>query len=156
MERDPKGHLKIHFRASNSTRYSSYGRVVSVFNGKYIGGPTKRFPAILAIFSNFGIFFLKGNPGASKNPSGTSQIAVVPEIWPPEVSISLGKKNRDFLKFRFSDPLKAQNSPQRGPSTPGHLIGHLLCSGFTSGLRPLPTWYVPRVDDHPAPCQLAC
>ncbi len=27
--------------------------------------------------------------GASKNPSGTSQIAVVLEIWPPEVLISL-------------------------------------------------------------------
>ena len=39
-------------------------------------------------FSNFDLF-LKGDPGASKTPSGISQLAVVPEIWPPEVSISL-------------------------------------------------------------------
>ncbi len=49
-------------------------------------------------------------------------------------------KNRDFLKFRFSDSLKAQNRPQRGP-LPFHLIGPFLSSGFTSGLRPLPTCF---------------
>ena len=49
-----KGHPKIHFGASNSTRYSSYGRVkFQFFNGKYMGGPTKkktRFSAIFGIF----------------------------------------------------------------------------------------------------------
>ena len=40
---------------------------------------------------------------------------------------------------RFSDPLKAQNSPQKSPCNPGHLIRPFLSSGFTSGLRPLPT-----------------
>ena len=39
----PKGHPKTQFGASNSMRYSSYGRVkFQFFNGKYMVGPTKK------------------------------------------------------------------------------------------------------------------
>ena len=84
----------------------------------------------------------RGIQGASKNPSGTSQTAVVLEIWPTEISISLANMREGQTKIEifsilgFQTPLKAQNSPQRGP-LPGHLIGPFLSSGFTSGLRPL-------------------
>ena len=84
-----KGHPKTHLGASNSTRYSRYGLVKFQFSTERRTDQKSRFPAIFWHFSNFDVF-LKGNPGqASKNPSGTSQIAMVPEIWPPEVSISL-------------------------------------------------------------------
>ena len=54
-------------------------------------------------FSNFNVF-LKGETRSSKNPSGTSQIAVVPKKWPPEVSISLENMRESLTKIAiFSD-----------------------------------------------------
>ena len=64
--------------------------------------------------------FWKREPRGIQTPSGTSQIAVVLEIWLPEVLISLENmregrtKNRDFLKFRFSDPFESPKWPTKG------------------------------------------
>ena len=122
-------------------------RQVSVFNGKYMEEPTKKreFPQFLALFQFWCIF--EGKPRGIQKPKrdlpkscGTWYMAAWSFNFIGKNEEGLNK-NRDFLNFRFSDPLKAQNSPQRGPSTPGHLIGPFLSSGFTSGLRPLPTCY---------------
>ena len=86
-----KGHPKTHLGASNSMGYSSYGRVKFHFLMKSVHGRADqkmRFPAIFGTFPIL-MYFWRGNSGASKNPSGTSQTAVVHEIWPPEVSFSL-------------------------------------------------------------------
>ena len=122
MKRDPKSHLG----ASNSTRYSSYGRVVSVFNGKYMGPTKKKKKAISRDFLHFFNFdvILKGEPrGIQKlkrdlpNSCGTRDMAA-------ESFNFIGKhergliKNCDFLNLRFSDLLKDQNSPQEGPKVP--------------------------------------
>ena len=74
-----------------------------------MGGPTKKNAISRDFwhFSNFDVF-LKGEQRGIQNLSGTSQLAVVPEIWPLEVSISLENmrdiqtKKCDFLNYWFS------------------------------------------------------
>ena len=121
---------------------------VSVFNGKSMRGSTKNrdFPRFLALFQFWCIF----EGGTQRHPKTHGDLPTRCGTWDMAAwSFNfIGKheggpnKNRNFLNFRFSDPLKAQNSPQRGPCTHGHLIGPFLSSGFTSGLRPLPTCYL--------------
>ena len=95
-------------------------------------------------FSNFDVF-VKGKLRGIQKPKRDLPTSCSTQDMAAGSFNFIGKheggpnKNRDFLKFRFSDPLKAQNSPQRGPTTPDHLIGPFLSSGFTSGFRPLPT-----------------
>ena len=156
MERDSRGIQK-----STSELLTPRGtRVMAASSFSFqwkIQGRTdqkKRFPAIFGTFPIL-MYFWRGNPGASKNPRGTSF-----ELWSFGTRDMAARsfnfhwktwgepsKNCDFLKFRFSDPLKAQNRPQRGPLL-GHLIGPFLSSGFTSGLGPLPTCYNTACDFH--------
>ena len=90
------------------------------FNGKPEGRPTKKtqFPAIFGTFPIL-MYFWRGNPGASKNPGGTSQTAVVLEIWPPEVSISLENMREDRKPAIFStlgfQTLESQKKPTKRP-----------------------------------------
>ena len=73
------------------------------FNGKPKERPTKNcdFPRFLALFQIL-MYFWRGNLGASKNPSGTSQLTVVLEIRPPEVPFSLENIMKDRSKLWFS------------------------------------------------------
>ena len=71
-------------------------------------------------FSNFDVF-LKGEPRGIQKPKrnlpnscGTWDMAAGSFNFIGKHEGGLNK-NRDFLKFRFSDPFKAQNNPQRGP-----------------------------------------
>ena len=85
------------------------------FNGKPKGRPTKNCnPAIFGTFP-ISMYFWRGNPGASKTPSGTSKKAVVPEICPPEVSLENIREGRTRITIRVSNPLRAQNSQQMVP-----------------------------------------
>ena len=96
-------------------------------------------------FSNFDVF-LKGEPRGIQKPKRDLPNSCATREMAAGSFNFIGKhegepnKNRNFLKFRFSESLKAQNGSQRGP-LPGHLIGPFLSEGFTSGLRPLPTCY---------------
>ena len=86
-----KGHPKMHFRASNSTRYSSYGCIKFHFQWKVHGRADQKNNTIFRNFWHFSNFdvSLKGEPRGMQKSKRTSQTAVVLEIWPPEVSISL-------------------------------------------------------------------
>ena len=123
----PQLHVVVELRPSQ----------VSLFNGKSMEGPTKktRFPAFFGTFPIL-MYFGRGNPGTSKNPSGTSQRAVVPEIWPSEVSISLENmrqgqtwQTRQFSQFLFFILLEAQNN-----APDGHLIGPFFLRGLPAAL----------------------
>ena len=121
----------------------------SHFIGKHEGRPTKKKNTISRDFWHFSNSYviLKGQPRGIQKPKrnlpniyGTRDMATGSFIF--IVKHERGSnKNRNFLKFRFSDSLKAQNIPQRGPLS-GHLIGPFLSEGFTSSLRPLPTCYI--------------
>ena len=115
-----QGASKNHFKTSNSTRYLRYGRVKFQFSMESIweGQPKKRD----FHFSNFDVF-LKGEPRGIQKPKQDLPNSCGPCDMAAGSFNFIGKheggpnKNRNFLKFRFSDPLKAQNSPQRAKRT---------------------------------------
>ena len=71
-------------------------------------------------FSNFDVF-LKGEPWGIQKPKRDLTNSCGTRDMAARSFNIIGKHeggpniNRDFLKFRFSDPLKAQNRPQRAP-----------------------------------------
>ena len=123
MERDPRasknplGSFQLH-------GYSSYGRVKFQFSMKdaWEGRPKTAISCDFWHFSNFDVF-LKGKFRGTKTPSGTSQTAVVPEIWPPEVSISLEniREGRTkiviFSNSGFQTPWKPKIAHKKAPAT---------------------------------------
>ena len=58
-------------------------------------------------FSNFDVF-LKEEPSGIQNPSGTFQLAVALEIWPPKVSISLENMREGRTKSAIFSTLGLQ------------------------------------------------